>query len=110
MKNLAVVTQRATPIALAALALGAAGCTSRAPALPPVVLHLADTPDKCIPMIDGKPVTLEALLAAARGWHGRDVIVGNGGATSYKCIGGIVFTLQRAGVKRVGFIAEPPKE
>ena len=28
--------------------------------------------------------------------------------TPYKCIGGAVFTMQRAGFARVGFISEPP--
>jgi biopolymer transport protein ExbD len=28
--------------------------------------------------------------------------------TPYKCIGGAVFTMQRAGFSRVGFISEPP--
>jgi biopolymer transport protein ExbD len=28
--------------------------------------------------------------------------------TSYKCIGGAIFTMQRAGFSRVGFISEPP--
>ena len=28
--------------------------------------------------------------------------------TPYKCIGGTVFTMQRAGFQRVGFISQPP--
>ena len=28
--------------------------------------------------------------------------------TPYKCIGGAVYTMQRAGFARVGFISEPP--
>ena len=28
--------------------------------------------------------------------------------TPYKCIGGAIFTMQRAGFARVGFISEPP--
>ena len=28
--------------------------------------------------------------------------------TPYRCIGGAVFTMQRAGFARVGFISEPP--
>ena len=28
--------------------------------------------------------------------------------TPYKCIGGTVFTMQRAGFARVGFISQPP--
>ena len=28
--------------------------------------------------------------------------------TPYKCIGGTIFTMQRAGFARVGFISEPP--
>jgi biopolymer transport protein ExbD len=30
--------------------------------------------------------------------------------TPYKCIGGAVFTMQRAGFSRVGFISEPPPQ
>ena len=29
-------------------------------------------------------------------------------ATPYRCVGGAVFTMQRAGFARVGFISEPP--
>ena len=29
-------------------------------------------------------------------------------STPYKCIGGVVYTMQRAGFSRVGFISEPP--
>jgi biopolymer transport protein ExbD len=28
--------------------------------------------------------------------------------TPYKCIGGVIYTMQRAGFSRVGFISEPP--
>ena len=28
--------------------------------------------------------------------------------TPYKCIGGTIFTMQRAGFARVGFVSEPP--
>jgi biopolymer transport protein ExbD len=28
--------------------------------------------------------------------------------TPYRCIGGAIFTMQRAGFTRVGFISEPP--
>ncbi len=28
--------------------------------------------------------------------------------TPYKCVGGAVYTMQRAGFARVGFISEPP--
>ena len=30
--------------------------------------------------------------------------------TPYKCIGGAIFAMQRAGFARVGFISEPPPE
>jgi biopolymer transport protein ExbD len=28
--------------------------------------------------------------------------------TPYKCIGGTIFTMQRAGFARIGFVSEPP--
>ena len=28
--------------------------------------------------------------------------------TPYKCVGGAIYTMQRAGFARVGFISEPP--
>ena len=28
--------------------------------------------------------------------------------TPYRCIGGAIFTMQRAGFARIGFISEPP--
>jgi hypothetical protein len=96
-------------LALIACAL-TAGCTSHAAPLPPVVLRVAAVNNGCTALLDASWVPQEELLAAARDWRGRNVVLKGVTDEPYKCAGPAVFTLQRAGVKRVGFISEPPKE
>jgi biopolymer transport protein ExbD len=52
---------------------------------------------------------MEELLAVARGEakSGRGAQVDFDAAAPYRCIGGVVYTLQLAGFSRVGFISEP---
>jgi hypothetical protein len=60
-------------------------------------------------LASGKLEEAERLLAgAARAWRRRPVTVLAGVDGSYKCFGLAIYTLQRAGVSKVGFISEPP--
>jgi hypothetical protein len=56
----------------------------------------------------GRSMSLDELVAAARAWRGRAVRCGGGLEAPYKCLGGAIFALQRAGVGRIGFVSEPP--
>jgi hypothetical protein len=93
-------------LCLPACALVASGCVSD----PPVILHFAGPPHGCAVALDGRPVAESELLAAARAWRGRSVYLQPRLGTPYKCIGAAIFTIQRAGVKRVTFTAPPPHE
>jgi hypothetical protein len=85
----------------------AASCARQS--APPVILYLVRQAETCRVELDGHPVTQDQLLVAARSWRGRVVRIEYGKNTPYKCIGGTIFTVQRAGVEKVGF--EPsPKE
>jgi hypothetical protein len=55
-------------------------------------------------------LTEETLAKAALGWRGRPVHIVAGIELPYKCFGLAIYRLQRAGVKQVGFISEPPPE
>ena len=88
-------------------------CTGPAPEPepePPVEVRLVRDGSRfgCRAEVAGKALTEEALLAAARGWRERGARVVGTPETPYKCLGGTIFILQRAGIKRVGFVAEPP--
>ena len=95
--------------------LAVAACSAEPPAQPvaPVlrvhVQHLDDvTEPRCEARVDGRLVTSEELAVLARGWEGNALIVGDGYDTPYRCVGGVIFALQRAGVEGIGFVAEPP--
>ena len=79
-----------------------------------VVVHGYDpATDRCVLTVDGKQIDMRAdgnaerLMQAAKSWPEQNVSVIGTTRTPYKCVGGVVFNLQRAG-KRVGFVAEPP--
>ncbi len=63
---------------------------------------------RCEIRVDGRLVTSDELAVLARGWEGNALIVGDGYDTPYRCVGGAVFALQRAGMQGIGFVAEPP--
>src|ERR1700684_4537238 len=89
------------------LALSRAACADQS--TPPVIVHVVSEAGACRLELDGRPVTQDQLLGAAHSWRRRVVRVEYGMNTSYKCIGGTLFTVQRAGVKKVG-IAPLPNE
>ena len=80
------------------------------------VINLAfEPPDRCRVTVEGQSYALPAdelaLLTALKpqaALHPAARVDGNV-AIPYKCFGHAVFVAQRAGFKRVGFIAEPPK-
>ncbi|HYI39718.1 MAG TPA: hypothetical protein VE053_05290 [Allosphingosinicella sp.] len=80
-----------------------------------VVIRLAlDPPGACRASLGGRdfalPANEAAFLAAlrSRAKASPDAIVTAGETTPYDCFGHTVFLAERAGFRRVGFIAEPP--
>jgi hypothetical protein len=86
---------------LAVVTLAAASCARLS--APPVFLHIIREAEACRVESDGRPITQDQLLVVARSWRGRLVRIEGDVNTSYKCIGYTIFTLQRAGVKKMGF-------
>lgn len=96
----------ARSVFLASLTLCAACATPMPP--PPIVATASRNGDGCRVRIDGRAYPdFEAPTAAARAWRGRRAEVRGDIDTPYRCIGGAVFALQRAGIKRVTFVAGP---
>lgn len=69
----------------------------------------------CLATIGGKsfdpqdPKALEAALAPYADTKSDVRIIGSGNVP-YRCIGGVIYTMQRQGYKKVGFIAEPTSQ
>lgn len=78
---------------------------------PPLVVFVVASNGQCHTMIDGQNVTSETLLARAQSEmrEGREARVVAGMSVSYRCIGGAIFTLQRAGFAKVIFVSEPER-
>jgi hypothetical protein len=62
----------------------------------------------CTAEVEGRPIAMRDFPAFARRWRGRDAQVRGDIDIPYRCIGGLIFELQRAGFRRIGFVAEPP--
>ena len=74
------------------------------PSGPPVVLQVREADGECIVTLAGRRMSDAELLEAARAWRGRRVrLEGAPGGIRFRCIGGAVFTIQRAGVEAVEF-------
>ena len=66
----------------------------------------------CTIEVEGRRVTADELFAIAEpeAKSGRRVHIDLDMAQApYRCLGGTIYTLQRAGFKDVGFVAEPPR-
>ena len=65
----------------------------------------------CSIELDGKQMTSDELMAVAHSEAkpGRAARVETDMAdTPYRCIGGVIYTLQLAGFRKVGFVSEAP--
>jgi hypothetical protein len=92
------------------MALVLAGC-SREPAIAPFNVIVRGPTSSCTIEVSGRQVTTEELLEISR----REVKPGraahidaNMKETPYRCIGGVISTLQRAGFKKVEVRTDPP--
>ncbi|MGV3478581.1 MAG: ExbD/TolR family protein [Sphingobium sp.] len=96
----------------AAAAFALAGCASAPPpATAAFVVAVGMNGESCWIRADGRAVTANALLPIARREAGRGRaarIEADDESTPYRCVGGVIVTLQMAGFKTMGFTAEPP--
>ena len=60
----------------------------------------------CRAVVDGTRIPSEALPAFIQRWRGRVAHLRGEADTAYRCVGGIIFELQRNRY-RIGFVSEP---
>ncbi|MBO9713125.1 hypothetical protein [Sphingomonas sp.] len=75
----------------------------------PPMVRIELSPD-CVARIDGQPLDDAEIVARARHWQADHRWIGLIGSvdTPYKCVGGLISRIQRAGFTgSIGFIAEP---
>lgn len=92
----------------AALAAGMTGCAA------PQTMNVASSGtgapgSPCVAKVDGRTVPLDDFYAFARRWRGRQAHLIADINTPYRCLGRIIFELQRAGFRKIGFISAPPE-
>ncbi len=94
-----------TKLLLGAVLIGAAvlaaSCIHRSPGEPPLVVNVRRDGQGCRVSVEGDQVPSERLLEIARTSGKRRGIVVFEKDTPYRCIGGAIFTLQRAGLSPV---------
>jgi hypothetical protein len=81
--------------------------SATAPALI-VYAERAEGERACMIEVQRRRLSSDALLAVARRWPGRRAIVVTGSDTPYRCVGEVVFTLQRAGFEAIEYRAGSP--
>ena len=91
---------------LGALTGGAAllaACVQLREREPPLVVNVKRDGDGCRVTVEGERVTSDRLLEIGRGAARRRAIIvyAKDDDTPYKCIGGAIYTLQRAGLATV---------
>lgn len=94
------------------LLIAVAGCVSGTTAKP-FSVAVRGPASSCSIEVEGRKVTADELLGIGRleAKAGRHAHIDSDMAqTPYRCIGGVIYTLQMAGFKNVGFGAEPPPQ
>ncbi|WP_106639865.1 hypothetical protein [Allosphingosinicella vermicomposti] len=86
----------ATTLAGSAALLGS--CVRTAPAGVPLVVSAKRDGEGCLIIIEGERASSERLLEIGRATNKTRAIVIYFKDTPYKCLGGAIFTLQRAGI------------
>jgi len=82
-----------------------AACVQTRQEEPPLVVTARQDGDGCLVKVEGERVTSQRLLEIARRTSKRRAIVIFEKETPYKCTGGAIFTLQRAGIASVDAVA-----
>jgi biopolymer transport protein ExbD len=65
------------------------------------------TPADCVAEVDGRRFSAAEFPALARQWRGREAHLSGDIDTPYRCIGSLIYALQRAGYRRIGFVSRP---
>lgn len=94
----------------AAVAVGllVAGCASRASAPPIQIIAGVDGNGRCSATWNGKPLSPDMIAELKRAARRGAVHIVGDRTVPYKCIGGAIYTMQAAGIAKIGFISEPP--
>jgi biopolymer transport protein ExbD len=58
----------------------------------------------CFVEVDGERLSMEIFAASTRRWRGREAQLRGDPRTPYRCVGRVVYELQRAGF-RIGFLS-----
>ena len=97
---------RAGPLAVLA---GVAGCAAGR-VMPIHASGPGEAGAPCAIQVEGRWIAMSDFPAFARRWRGREAHVRGRVDLPYRCIGNIIFELQRAGFRQIGFISEPALE
>jgi hypothetical protein len=100
------------PLFVTFIPLAMAGCSTHA-AVAPFNVVVRGPASSCSIEVNGHKVTADELLAIARpeATSGRRARIDTDmSETPYRCVGGAIFTLQRAGFVDVDFVAEPAQQ
>ena len=97
---------RLTCAALAALCQATA-CAPQQPVVISVGGVGAETAAGCFVEVGGQRMSLDQFTASARRWRGKYVQLEGDINVPYRCVGSVIYTLQRAGVRDIRFISEP---
>jgi hypothetical protein len=102
------VRRRALAAALALLggAMAVAGCAQER-AMVVRASAAGESSAPCVAEVEGRRIAMRDFPAFARRWRGREAHLEGDINTPYRCIGGLIYELQRAGFRRIGFISEP---
>lgn len=90
-------------LVLSVISVGALvlSCVAARPKGQPLIVDAYEGDGGCVIVVNGERVDSARLLAVASAWPSRQGIVRMKKDTPYRCVGGVVFTLQRAGVVKV---------
>lgn len=83
-------------------------CGSRAPLAPIEVSAGLDDNGQCAVTWNGRPLTPDAAAELKRVARGRPVHMVGNESGPYRCVGAAIYTMQAAGIDKIGFISEPP--
>lgn len=65
------------------------------------------TPADCVAEVGGRRISAAEFPAFARHWRGREAQLTMDINAPYRCVGAVIYALQRAGFRRIGFVSEP---
>jgi hypothetical protein len=60
----------------------------------------------CFVEVEGERMSVDRFAALARRWGGREAQLRGDSGTPYRCVGPVIYNLQRARIGRIGFISE----